>query len=92
MPISADAWIPLGSLCRVADFENLSTSVIPTVRADPMGQHHLVTLIAFNQLRKPDRIVCATATSFAFAQFPFWQRTHLFLLMNLVYVTQQFRF
>jgi hypothetical protein len=48
-----------GCLRGVAHFEHLPPTILTAMRADPVRQHHLVTLGAFHQFWHAERIMGA---------------------------------
>jgi hypothetical protein len=59
----------LGGCVKV---EDLPSSVIATLGANPMRQHLLFAIGTLHKMGRADGVVCATAVTSPLAQFTFW--------------------
>jgi hypothetical protein len=67
----------LGCLESITDVDDLATPIEAAMRANPVRQHQLVALGAFDQLGDANGVVGAAGPFSGLAQFSFWQRRHL---------------
>jgi hypothetical protein len=59
------------------DFDNLSTGIMATIRADVMREMFLTAVRAYQKMRGVQCVVRPSAIPPAFRQFPFRKRWHV---------------